>query len=105
MRDVFTLGQKQIEQVDHFNYLGVTLTYNGIFNKAIKDMTTKAMKASFKICKTLKSKQVLNSELYTRLFDSIVKPVALYGSQVWSEQLVKFFQKDDFGNLDTLSFE
>lgn len=47
----------------------------------------------------------MNSELYLKLFDSMVKPVALYGAQVWSERLVGFFQKGDFGNFDRLPFE
>ena len=103
--EVFVLAGKRIDMVDTFTYLGVTFSHTGNFNNAIKDMATKAMKASFKISTTLKSSQVLDSKLYTKLFDSMVKPVALYGAQVWSERLLSFFQKGDLGNFDRLPFE
>ena len=105
MKECFTLANKRVDAVDHFTYLGVTFSYTGSFNHAIKDMTTKAMKASFKISATLKSRDVLDSELYTKLFDAMVKPVALYGTQIWSDHLLSFFLKDDFGNFDRLPFE
>ncbi len=35
----------------------------------------------------------------------MVKPILIYGCQVWSERLLTFFQKEDFGNFDKLPFE
>ncbi len=104
-KEAFTIANQQINTVDHYTYLGVTFSYNGCFNRAIKDLTTKATRASFKISATLKSRKVLNCALYIKLFDTMVKPVSLYGAQVWSERLLSFYQKDDFGNFDRLAFE
>lgn len=63
------------------------------------------MKASFKISATLQSRQVLDAELYMKLFDSIVKPVALYGAQVWSDRFLSLFERHDLGAFDRLPFE
>ncbi len=104
-KEAFTIANQQINTVDHFTYLGVTFSYNGSFNRAIKDLATKATRASFKISATLRSRKVLNCGLYIKLFDAMVKPVSLYGAQVWSERLLSFYQKDDFGNFDMLAFE
>ncbi len=101
----FTLSNQPVEVVDSFTYLGVTFVYNGNFKQAINDMHVKARKALFKISTSLKSKDVLNHDLYTKLFDCMVKPILLYGSQVWSQQLIGYFTKEDFGNFDRLVFE
>ena len=58
-----------MDRVEQFTYLGVIFTDTGKLNRAIKNLTTKAMRASFKTSTTLKSKQMLNSKLYTQLFD------------------------------------
>jgi hypothetical protein len=68
-------------------------------------MKVKAMKAMYKISRTLKAKDVLHCELYTKLFDSMIKPILLYGCQVWSQQLIIYFEKDNFGNFNNLPFE
>ena len=72
---------------------------------AIRNLTTKAMKFSFKISTTLTSKQVLNSKVYTQLFGCMVKPVVLYGAAVWGEGLLGFSQKNSLGNVDSLPFK
>lgn len=40
-----------------------------------------------------------------KLFDSVVKPILLYGSQTWCQSLLSCITKDDFGQLDKLPFE
>ncbi len=101
----FTLAGKPLEIVDTFTYLGITFSHNGNFDRAIKDMQIKAMRAMFKITSTLKSTDILNCSLYIKLFDSMIKPILLYGGQVWSQRLLRYFLKEDFGKLDQLPFE
>jgi hypothetical protein len=59
----------------------------------------------FKISSVLRGKDVLDCKLYLKLFDSIVKPIALYGCPVWSQRCISYFTKQNFGNFDRLPFE
>lgn len=86
----FTLSGEDLEIVDSYTYLGITFTYSGNLAKSIKDLQTKAMKALFKISSTLKSKDILSAELDLKLFDSMVKPICLYGCQVWWDRMLKY---------------
>lgn len=63
------------------------------------------MKALFKVTSMLKSQKLADSQLYIKLFDTLVKPILLYGGQIWSQHLLRFFAKDDFGKFDQLPFE
>ncbi len=59
----------------------MVLKYNGNFNLAINTLVDKGRKAFFKIKKTIG----LNNpcRLLEKLFDSLVSPILLYGSEVW----------------------
>ena len=54
---------------------------------------------------SLKCKGILDASLYTKLFDSIVKPICLYGSQIWVDRLLKYVLNKDFGDFDAQPFE
>jgi hypothetical protein len=105
LQALFSFDGHNIDVVDSYTYLGVTFTYTGNFDQAIKDLQTKAMRAMFKVSSALKSKDVGNCDLNIKLFESMLKPIALYGCQVWSQRLVSYFLKDNFGNFDQLPFE
>ncbi len=101
----FSLGQHIIKIVDQVKYLGIIWTYTGNFDHAMKDLKIRAMRAMFKIISSLKSQQISCGQIYTKLFDSMVKPILLYGCQVWGQTIIKCMAKDDFGQLDKLPFE
>ena len=67
----------------HYKYLGVDVSSTGKFSLAEKILSLKANRALFSIKqsifdKGLKPLAVLNT------FESLVKPVALYGSTIWA---------------------
>ena len=75
----FTINGSNIETVSKFCYLGISLNFYGKFKLASSILVEKARKALFKIkttmgyhsqCKTLE-----------KLFDAIVLPILLYGSE------------------------
>lgn len=80
--DNFKIGQKAIKVTTNYNYLGLTITASGKFNVASKNLADKAQRAYFLIKKQL---QKFNppTKFWLKIIDSIIKPIALYGSEIW----------------------
>ena len=70
-----------LETVKSYCYLGVTITYSGHIGGSSKLLMEKGRKAFFKI----KNSSGLNNpcRLLEKLFDTLVVPVVLYGSEIW----------------------
>ena len=78
----FRLNGEELEIVFDFNYLGVCLNYNNSFKKAISKQVNQARRA----LQALRSKSdTLNLpfDVQWHLFDHMVVPILLYGSEVW----------------------
>ena len=87
---VFSFGGSQLDVVDDYTYLGTVFNYNGSFNKAIKKQVSQARRAMFNlICKA--KKLCLPLDIQCALFDQLVVPILLYGSEIWG-----------FCNLDSI---
>ena len=72
-----------MEHVNEYKYLGIYFRSSGIFTQGIKYLCNKALKAIFCIKKALIS-DCMNTGLYVTLYNHCVKPILLYGSEVWS---------------------
>ena len=80
----FYLNGSQLESVDSFNYLGIVFQCNGKFSAATQRLNNKAQKALFKMYKMLwDSNECYSVRLASKLFDSLVKPIILYGADIW----------------------
>ena len=80
----FYLYGNQIELVDTYKYLGIIFQCNGKFKNAVSALELKAHRALFKLYKMLwNSNECYSVKLAGKLFDSVVKPVALYGADIW----------------------
>ena len=89
----FNLSQNQLESVNSFNYLGVVFQLNGKFKATTTKLGHKAQKALFKIYKMLwDSNTCYSVSLACKLFDSLVKPILLYSSDVWGSSLINMFK-------------
>ena len=89
----FKFNNSDLEIVFDYNYLGVTFNYNGRFRVAQKNLYDKASRAMFGLiakCRRL----FLPIDLRLQLFDSVIKPIVLYGSEIWGY--------DDIGLADKL---
>ena len=90
----FTAYGQTIERVDTFCYLEIVFRYNNTFEAAMKQNTGKAKKALFKIEILLNR---VDHQVGTRLFDSLLLPILLYGCELWGyenkEQIEVFLKK------------
>ena len=78
----FYLSGHHLEKVHTYNYLGLKISSNGSFTVAIKELYNKALRA-YVAMKSAFIETQLSPRIYTKLFDALVKPVALYGGEVW----------------------
>ena len=80
-----------MQKVDEYTYLGVIFSKNGKFYKARKHVSDQANKALFSI---LQKGNTLNLpvDLQFKLFDEVVAPILLYGSEVWGYEDLKLIE-------------
>ena len=79
----------RLESVNNFIYLGVNVSSNGKFFQAQKHLSEQATKAMFAL-KNLFDNKLLCIEDKLKLFDSLVQPILMYGSEIWG-----FHKADD----------
>jgi len=70
-----------------YTYLGVDITPSGSFNRANKQLRTKALRASFKLKSLLSTNHNPSTPLALELFNSLVKPILLYCSEILSTNI------------------
>ena len=75
------LNGKKVELVDSYIYLGTTIKYNGTFSEAINKQINQAHRALF-VIKSKKEKFSLPIDITFDLFDKMILPILLYGSEV-----------------------
>ena len=72
----------EIEHATKYKYLGIIFSASGTFSYCQEDLYKRALKAYFKVSKVFgQLHQNVNSILH--LFDHTVKPILLYGSEIW----------------------
>ena len=64
------------------SYLGLVLNKSGSLKTAQTTLKTKAMRAFFGLKGTV-NKSKISFRAQTTLFDSLIKPIALYGAPIW----------------------
>jgi len=68
--------------VKEFNYFGILLTKMGNFKRANKTLVGKGNKAMYDILKSGEFNN-LSISCQLELFDKVVKPILLYGYELW----------------------
>ena len=81
----FRLGNNIIEICDEFKYLGVIFTKYRSFQKTIKHNTVQAKKALQLLYKRINNLH-LPIDLQMHLFDHTIRPIPLYGCEIWGFQ-------------------
>ena len=79
----FTLGSQYLDITDQYQYLGIKIKPSGSFTLAVQELNDKASRAWFGIANIVFKNKRMQLDRIFNLFDSLVTPVATYGSPVW----------------------
>lgn len=79
----FLFNGNEIEIVDEYKYLGILLTYNGNLKHAANYLYNKSLKAIFALKSKILDYKAITPKLQMKLFDTLIRPILTYGSEVW----------------------
>ena len=91
MKHKFMYKNSELECVPNYKYLGIYFTASGTFSLAKNELYKKALKAFFKLRKDFLG---LNP-----VFDHTIKPILLYGSEIWGLFIVNNTKLKDTNNI------
>ena len=77
------LKNENLQQADHFKYLGATLTSDGRSTKEIKIRIAQAKKAFTELSNILQSSKI-SVQTRRRVLASYIQPIMEYGSEAWT---------------------
>ena len=77
-----TFGERRLDIVFEYHYLGVIFNYNGTFSKNITNIVDKGHNAMYRLLNCTR-KLNLPMDLSLDMFESIVIPVITYGCEIW----------------------
>ena len=79
----FFQNNSQIEIVERYNYLDIVFYFNGNLKHVADDLYNKALKAFFSVKGKFNNFQEVPLKICLKLFDSLLKPILTYGSEIW----------------------
>ena len=89
----FVINSSAVDYVTSYKYLGINISNTGKFALAEKkNLSLKASRALFSVKQSVFNNNVKPSVIF-KIFDSLVKPIALYGSDVWFGYKKCFYNK------------
>ena len=74
---------KELAHSDSYCYLGITFHKNGSFKTGINSLTLKGKRAYYSWSKHFNIHNGTPINIILKLFDVLVKPILLYGSEIW----------------------
>lgn len=80
----WTYSGEKLENVDNYNYLGLKVNKNMDWKKHIEEVTTSANRKLAPLRKLYYSNEEMSVKTMKKIFDAIIEPVMLYGSEIWS---------------------
>ena len=84
----FSIDGAYIETTNSYCYLGIEMSNTGSFHRATDTLYSKSLRALFSLYSAISiHSDEPNTKLYLKLFDSLIKPILLYGSEVWGPQI------------------
>ena len=98
----FKIGNHLINEVESYCYLGIEIHNSGSFTQARTELKKKAMRAMYAMKNTI-NKTKLTFRSLTTLFDSLIKPIVLYGAPIFTPtmSIIKHIAKRTNHNDET----
>ena len=79
----FSIDGVKLEITDKYQYLGLTLHPSGSMTLAVQELYDKASRAWYSISNVIYKNKRMEIDKVFGIFDSLVTPVAIYGSPFW----------------------
>jgi len=84
------IGNSSSERVEHFKYLGITLTNQNSIQEEIKSRLKSGIACYHSVQKLLSSSLLIKSiKIKIKINRSIILPLVLYGCETWSTTLLE----------------
>jgi hypothetical protein len=96
----FKLGEQLLQNASRVCYLGFMLTPSGSFKATQTYLYDKACKALMSLRTVLSRVPDLSVNAQFKLFDTMIKPILLYGSEIWGAYMYKF--ANNIGSLECM---
>ena len=80
---IFTIGDINISCAENYRYLGIWLNEHLDFSVAINELAKSASRALGALCTKYFDAGGFSYEVFTKLYESLVQPITLYGSAIW----------------------
>jgi hypothetical protein len=77
---------EMLEQVDSYTYLGTVISQDGRIDKEVANRVQKANSAYFQMNNIIFGKRELEMKTKTHIYQLVIAPVLLYGSESWPTQ-------------------
>lgn len=91
----FNINNQTLEVVEKYKYLGVILNFNGNLKHAADHMFNKGLKAVFSLKSRILDFDLAKVKLKLKLFDTLIKPIITYGSEIWISDFTEKELKSD----------
>ena len=87
LRESWTMNDHIVEVTDSYKYLGTWLHWKSKFKIAMSYQSDAASKAMFTLLNKLRELKITDVQIALKLFNSMVKPILLYNSEIWGVQV------------------
>jgi uncharacterized membrane protein len=75
-----------LEQVDSYTYLSTVISQDGRIDQEVANRVQKSNNAYFQMDNIILGKRELEIKTKTRIYQSVIAPILLYGSESWPTQ-------------------
>ena len=86
----FKYGSETLPIVDKQTYLGIEMTSSGRYTYARDILSKKAYKVLATVKRLFSNSDTTTITIMNKLFDALVKPILLYGCEIWGPELLSY---------------
>ena len=86
----FRYGTETLPIVDKQTYLGIEMTSSGRYTYARDILSKKAYKVLATVKRLFSNSDTTTITIKNKLFDALVKPILLYGCEIWGPELLSY---------------